>query len=538
MAFGSANTWDQGDVNILVRFQDNGDTLWVKKFYRYSDITIEAVDMVKAVDNSGFFILIVQKKYNYGYFRNSNAILKVNLNGDSLWQKTITPVYEYSQAGLRDIKATPDGGFVVAGANSSLSENLIMKLSPTAEIEWENSTSNADIYPYYANVAVAPDGNYFAVGITSGWHPTGDNDKRLFLRKIDANGNTLWDRSFHSGNINTGDSIRSEGRDVMALADGGCIICGTVSNPGQNHGPALLMCFDMNGEPVWTKHFYNNPGTTTQAHKLHPIASGDFMAYMEEFSSFSNARPQLLKLNSSGDSLWSQHGFDRHFYLRGAANNGGLLFSGGSGDYGILVKTTDDGMYLPPNLNMPWNGQDNVLAPINFGWNVSAAPQRTSSYRLQVATDEAFTNIVVDESNINTTFFELLSLASFTDYYWRTCAFGPEQGYGMWSAPFYFRTGDISSVPEADGRNGFRLGQNYPNPAGEKTTIAFVLPKSDQVKFTITDLCGRTMRRQSAFFAQGDQRVECDISQLPAGAYLYTLETSQGKWSRTMMVYR
>lgn len=61
MAFGSANTWDQGDVNILVRFQDNGDTLWVKKFYRYSDITIEAVDMVKTVITPDFSSSLFRK---------------------------------------------------------------------------------------------------------------------------------------------------------------------------------------------------------------------------------------------------------------------------------------------------------------------------------------------------------------------------------------------------------------------------------------------------------------------------------------------
>jgi uncharacterized protein (TIGR02145 family) len=48
-------------------------------------------------------------------------------------------------------------------------------------------------------------------------------------------------------------------------------------------------------------------------------------------------------------------------------------------------------------------------------------------------------------------------------------------------------------VPEPEDISGFKLYQNYPNPAGDQTTINLAIPEQDQVNLMITDVLGRTV---------------------------------------------
>jgi len=48
-------------------------------------------------------------------------------------------------------------------------------------------------------------------------------------------------------------------------------------------------------------------------------------------------------------------------------------------------------------------------------------------------------------------------------------------------------------IPEFKYISGFKVYQNYPNPAGEQTTINLYIPERDRVNLMVTDLPGRTI---------------------------------------------
>ena len=78
-------------------------------------------------------------------------------------------------------------------------------------------------------------------------------------------------------------------------------------------------------------------------------------------------------------------------------------------------------------------------------WSNSAVPNGTifDHYQVQVATDEAFTAVVVDKDvaglNTNSEYTLESALNPNTRYYWRVRAFNTLGQYGSWSTAYYFR---------------------------------------------------------------------------------------------------
>lgn len=535
LALGYGNTWNQGAKTILIRITEDGDTLWTKTYYKYANLANRGpVDIAAAADGTGYFVLIWHSISQYGN-PVGNSLLKVNLEGDSLWQVAVSEFPDWASSNLRTLKATANGGCIISGANAWNNARMLKKISPTGTIEWSNQ-SPQDIYPYYSNSAIGPDKTYFAVGKASGWRPTGENDSKIAILKTDSLGATIWEKTFNSGHAYSGDSIRSEGRDVVALSDGGCIICGKISNKGTFNGPAYIMRLDANGDTVWTKKYYNTTYAQRTAHKIEPTLDGNFLVYTDIAST--SAQGRLIKINQNGDSLWAQYGYNYWMGMSGTCNDGGVDFTGGYDGYGFFIKTSQDGMHLAPNLHTPWIGQTNLGGPTHFLWDVNGPQQFTTSYQLQLSTDDAFTSIVVDEMNIEENEFDVYDLNSFTTYYWRTRAFGPEGGYGFWSAPFHFTTGEIVGIDESSAIAGFTLSQNYPNPANNFTTINLGLNKESDTEITISDAAGRMLYFQSGHYTSGRHPIKLDVGHLNAGFYFYTLKTNSGKITKVMSVIR
>ena len=92
-------------------------------------------------------------------------------------------------------------------------------------------------------------------------------------------------------------------------------------------------------------------------------------------------------------------------------------------------------------LVLPANNADGVTTAPLLSWN---APSGATAYRLQMATDQNFTNVILDQSGVANTAFQTSGLSNWTDYYWRVMA-SNAGGPGNWSAVSRFTT--IVAVP-------------------------------------------------------------------------------------------
>lgn len=70
---------------------------------------------------------------------------------------------------------------------------------------------------------------------------------------------------------------------------------------------------------------------------------------------------------------------------------------------------------------------------------------------------------------------------------------------------------------------GLELGQNYPNPASDITTIQFSLPYNGEYAFAIYNMMGQSLYEESGNKAGGVYKVEINVNEFPKGVYFYSL---------------
>ncbi len=81
-----------------------------------------------------------------------------------------------------------------------------------------------------------------------------------------------------------------------------------------------------------------------------------------------------------------------------------------------------------------------------------------------------------------------------------------------------------------------QLTHNYPNPFGQKTTIAYRLVRADAVTLRVYDALGRNVvTLVDSFLEAGDHEAEFDAGELPSGVYRVWLRVGTRVYSRVMI---
>ena len=86
------------------------------------------------------------------------------------------------------------------------------------------------------------------------------------------------------------------------------------------------------------------------------------------------------------------------------------------------------------------------------------------------------------------------------------------------------------------------LGQNYPNPVHQSTTIEYHLAQAGKVELTLYNLLGeRVQVWVNSWQSAGNHsfiwyRQDVGTAALASGMYFYTLTTDEGEWTRAMVV--
>jgi hypothetical protein len=143
-----------------------------------------------------------------------------------------------------------------------------------------------------------------------------------------------------------------------------------------------------------------------------------------------------------------------------------------------------------------------LISPANQANDVSITPTLiwgscvgASKYHLQVATDQNFKQLVMDNSAIPPASYKLDPLINGTKYFWRVCGL-TSYGASDWSSIDSFTTIALpTSIKQVSNAipMACELSQNYPNPFNSQTTILFALPKKSACTLCIYDLLGRNV---------------------------------------------
>jgi hypothetical protein len=190
-----------------------------------------------------------------------------------------------------------------------------------------------------------------------------------------------------------------------------------------------------------------------------------------------------------------------------------------------------------PTLVSPLNGSTEVATNPTMNWNTSKG---ASTYRLQVSTSTSFNPVVFEDSTISATKQEIGPLINNTDYYWRVLAKN-SNGSSTWSPVWSFTTGTSTSVEQISTEipAEFYLGNNYPNPFYQSTSIVYSIPSKAKVILTLFDTRGREIailvnEEQIA----GKYEVKVDRSKLPGGIYFYRMQVGEYSETRKMVLIK
>jgi hypothetical protein len=149
-------------------------------------------------------------------------LIKLNASGDSLWSRTFGGIWsDYAY----DIEQTTDGGYIVAGAASSLGSGTmdvwIIKTNANGDSLWSRSFGGGGVNDYGECVKQTADGGYIIAGYTDSFSSSID----LYLIRLNASGNTIWTQTYGGGD-------NDQGYSVQQIADGGYIVAGQTMSYG------------------------------------------------------------------------------------------------------------------------------------------------------------------------------------------------------------------------------------------------------------------------------------------------------------------
>jgi hypothetical protein len=166
----------------------------------------------------------------------------------------------------------------------------------------------------------------------------GGNGYDAFLIKTDANGNTVWARSY-------GETGYDIGYSVIETSDAHYLFTGSTRLPGSNYSDLFLVKVDADGTTLWTKTF-GGPGADIG---FSVIEDSDDNYVISGSTKPVGGVPDifLIKTNSDGEELWS-YSYGGNYTESGRSvqetSDGSYIVTGSYGANGVpLYKILSDG---------------------------------------------------------------------------------------------------------------------------------------------------------------------------------------------------
>ena len=273
---------------------------------------------------------------------------------DTAWTKTI---HEGGLEACYSVQQTSDGGYIMAGRTNTHGagdmDAWLIKTDANGDTLWSKTYGDYYVDETYA-VKQTSDGGYILCGTSTqfGWSGEG------WLVKTDANGNIIWNHGYHPEQSSQGDWDYLY--DVQETSDGGFIAVGF--GPVPNYmWQGWMIKVNSNGNIVWNQTCGDE--YWERLLKVEPSGNGNFIAVGDKHVGYNN--DSLFVLNgwivnfngSNGDTLWTKHyggPLGDQFRSVKPISDGGFVFTGErklsevEGYLGWLVKTDNNG-------NIIWN---------------------------------------------------------------------------------------------------------------------------------------------------------------------------------------
>lgn len=284
---------------------------------------------VQQLTDGGYIITGYKVIDDYNY---DVLLIKTDMNGDTIWSKTYGG---YVRNEGRSVQQTTDQGFIICGYTYNTyyecKNFYLIKTDANGDTLW-TKTYGGQYNSIGESVQQTLDGGYIMTG-----RIVLDNSE-IYLIKTNSSGDTLWTKTY-------GGQYDDIGNSVQQTTDGGYIITGR-TNKIISSSQICLVKTDQNGDTIWTKAFggeYLDEGYSVQQ----TIDGGYIITGTNDINT-GWVGLYLIKTDENGDELWSKIYDDRIGVsslqtLDGGYIITGLIWSDSTGTDVMLSKTDDTG---------------------------------------------------------------------------------------------------------------------------------------------------------------------------------------------------
>ncbi len=468
-------------MSSIAAYANPGDIIWS---HTYGGCSSDHGECVQRTNDGGY--IVVGYTYSFGSGGSDIYLIKTDAEGDTMWSKTYGGS-DYDEAFY--VQQTNDSGFIVAGYYGyngvpGSHDGYLIKTDANGDTLWSHMYGDSTGGDWLSSVQQTDDGGYIALGSTQSF---GAGDWDVYLIKTDANGDTIWTKTYGGVNLD-------QGYFLQQTDDGGYIIVG-FTDPGAGKYDVYLIKTDNNGDTLWTKTYGGSEvdegswvertydGGYIIAASTNSFGEGGFDFY-------------LIKTDADGDTVWTREyggsGDDMALSVK-QTNDGGYALIGGTASFGggndvYLVKTDADG--------------DTVWTQ-NYGGDNGANEYGTSV--LQAA----------DGSLV----------------------FSGDASLDVWLVKVESGLDDVSDDNEIPIE--YNSVNNYPNPFNSSTTIEYNLTKKQNVKLEIYNLLGQRITTLIDSYQQaGRHGVIWDAKGYPGGIYFYKLTAGNTVFTKRMTLLK
>jgi hypothetical protein len=282
------------------------DTLWTRA---YGGGGYDAAQSIQETHDGGY--IVVGDTYSFGAGGRDIWLLKLDADGDTLWSRTYGGAdYEYGRCVKQ---TTPDNGYVITGYTRSFGAGgydvYLIKTDADGDTLWTKTYGGSGL-DYGTSVQQTFDGGYVVAGYSTSF---GAGDRNVYLIKTDADGLESWART-------TEGLYPATPQEVQQTPDGGYIIAGSADEHG-----AYLMKTDSLGLAVWQRTY---GGAYHYGYAVDQVTDGGYI--IAGSLNVGGVRIYLVKTDADGHATWT--------------GEYGAYCGGGS--VGQSVRQTADGGYI------------------------------------------------------------------------------------------------------------------------------------------------------------------------------------------------
>jgi hypothetical protein len=296
----------------LLRANSNGDSLWSRT---YGGNSLESCFSAQLTSDSG--CVLAGYTFSFGAGNADCWLVRTNADGDSLWSRTLGGAS--TDQGI-SVRQTSDNGYILGGQTLSFGagnwDAWLVRTDADGDSLWSRTFGGGNV-DACLSARQTTDVGYILAGYTISF---GAGNEDFWLVKTDSIGDSLWSQTF-------GGDSSDVCRSVRQTFDDGYILAGYTRSFGAGNEDFWLVRTDGDGDSLWSRTF--GGGGSEFCLSIEQTADSGFVL-IGQTNSFGAGDFDfwLLKTDSNGDSLWSR------------------TFGGRAADRGRSVQQLSDGSYV------------------------------------------------------------------------------------------------------------------------------------------------------------------------------------------------